>query len=178
MTGIMRYGIIVIFVLVSISLVIGMASAQSVSRSISPSTVSPGDMVTVTLTPDEESWLAYVVYENLPDGVTVEEVDPQTILTRPEEGGDLTFKMSHVGGTPVRYALTVPEITGTYPIAGTWNTSGASGDINGDSIIQIVAGETEPGQPEKGKQTPSSPGYGAVLTLFSLGAVALLISRF
>lgn len=89
----------------------------SAVRSVSPTSATPGDTITVTVTPDSSGILFYAVMEDIDCLVyTGKHTADDNPITKPDS---LTF--IRIGGAPFSYKVVVPP-SGTYAITGLfWN---------------------------------------------------------
>jgi len=112
----------------------------SVTRSISPSSPSPGDTVTVTLTPSSTLTTSpgWGVIETIPTGLSYvagsSDADGTTDL------GSNQYRFTRLGGNAMSYQISVPSSAaeGTYTLAGTW-TDGekTTGTVEGTTSITV-----------------------------------------
>ena len=115
----------------------------SANRSISPPTVAPGEVVTVTITVADYGSFGGVT-ETLPDGFDyvssgpvdgVPQTDPQVIRFTLFEFGDGSFT----------YTVTASDTPGPYSFSGQLSDSDRTNhDVGGDSMVTVEADAPEP----------------------------------
>jgi len=110
----------------------------SVTRSISPSSPSPGDTVTVTLTPSSTMPVSpgWGVTETLDASLVY--VTGSSTADSVDQVGDNQYQFTRLGGSAFTYQVTAPATEGTYTITGTW-TDGekTTGTVGGDTAITV-----------------------------------------
>ena len=123
------------------------ASGHSATRSFSPTTVAPGDTVTVT-----------IVASNFGGVGKIEE-------TVPAEFGGGTREFGLVGGSDtVTYTVTAADRPGTHTFSGTVYDSAKDGRVIGGQTMVTIAKPGEP-QPTASRSMPSSVNRGAEFTV-------------
>jgi len=111
-------------------------STGSVTRSISPSTINPGSILNITLTPSPLTLFGYPGYqviETMPQGFTF--VSSATGYT--SQGNIYNF--TQIGSDPITYTLRAPSTSGNYTISGTFKDDLMNtGTVSGNAGISIT----------------------------------------
>jgi hypothetical protein len=130
--------------LMAILLLIPMASAASVTRSLSSETVPPGGAVTVTLTVDVSGGADYYAVDDVyPQDWTVTNAG----LGSTEHSGHWKYiEIEGAQNTQMTYQMTAPIEPGTYTFSGEYMFGGMSGavPIEGTSSVTVASSTAVP----------------------------------
>ena len=112
------------------------ASAGTVTRIFSSSTIQPGSNFTITLTPSPSKLFdspGYQVTETIPAGFNL---TANTAGLATKAGNIWTF--TNMGSASITYNLTAPESAGSYTFRGTFKDQDrAVGKVGGSSILLV-----------------------------------------
>lgn len=150
-------------------LLVPLASASTVTRSLSKNAVSPGETIAVTLdvaVTGGESY--YLIDDAVPQGWAIVNPDPQT------QAGH--FKVAVIQGaasTSYSYEATAPQTAGSYAFSGTYIFQGTNTEtpIGGQGAITVQSSES----PKFGFDSVTVPAIIAGAAIISL---ALYITRY
>jgi len=106
----------------------------TVTRSISPYAIQPGNNFSITLTPSPSSLFTfYQVTETIPNGFTFVNTSSTSYIN---QGNVYTF--TQISGTPMTYVLRSSSPEGNYAINGTFkNVDSNTGTITGTANIRV-----------------------------------------
>ncbi len=111
-------------------------SAGTVTRIFSASTIQPGSIFTITLTPSPSTLFespGYMVIETIPAGFNL---IANTAGMATNVGNVWTF--INIGSVSIAYTLTAPESAGSYTFRGTFkDQERAAGNVGGSSVLLV-----------------------------------------
>lgn len=160
-------------------------SSSGVARTLSSTSASPGETITVSLTPGSglQTSPGWGVIETLPGGLTY--ITGSSTADGTEYLGENRYQLTRLTATAISYQLHIPVSTppGTYTLSGTYvGGDKENGTVSGEATI-TVDGETSAGVTRYLSSTgigpggtvtvtlapssdlPATPGWGAVETL-------------